>query len=205
MGIAHEISSPLGVITGRAAMLGKSEDDKTQRSSKIISEQAEHIHTVIRAFLSLARGEAPTRQDLRAGDLVRAAVALVEHVYAKDDIELSASAGDTPLRGDRALLEQALVNLLLNAAQAGSTRVTVEARREDANLVFTVLDDGHGIPHEVLRRQAEPFFTTKPQGTGLGLAIVSEIAKNHSGRLTLEASTPRGTRARITLPATEPT
>jgi two-component system NtrC family sensor kinase len=204
MGIAHEISSPLGVISGRADMLAKTDEEKVQRSATIIREQAEHIHTVIKAFLDLARGRAPAQQDINIADIVDAAASMVEHVYAKTNASLILDVPPLPtVRGDRALLEQAVVNLLLNAAQAKSTRVIVNARHEGRNIVVNVLDDGHGIPNEVLERQAQPFFTTKPEGTGLGLAIVSEIVKNHSGKLSLDANAPRGTRASLTLPTAE--
>lgn len=211
MGIAHEISTPLGIIVGRAEQLlpRLAEDPRSARSLSAILAQGERIRHVIQGFLDLARGGAPTLGDVEPAAVLGGAIALVEHRFAAAEIALTQEiAADLPLiHGDLAMLEQALVNLLLNACDACKRGGHVVARVEieGDRVAFTVLDDGAGITTENAARAAEPFFTTKPagHGTGLGLAIANEIVKLHRGRLLIEPASPRGTRASVILPASQ--
>ena len=211
MGIAHEISTPLGIIVGRAEQLlpRLAEDPRGARSLGAILAQGERIRHVIQGFLDLARGGAPTLGDVEPAAVLGGAIALVEHRFAAAEVALTQEiAADLPLiHGDLAMLEQALVNLLLNACDACKPRGHVVARLEieGDRVAFTVLDDGAGITTENAARAAEPFFTTKPagHGTGLGLAIANEIVKLHRGRLLIEPASPRGTRASVILPASQ--
>ena len=98
------------------------------------------------------------------------------------------------------LLEQAVINLLLNACDAcdpGGT-VILDVRADAERVAFVVTDDGSGITKDAAARAIEPFFTTKPagKGTGLGLAIANEIVKNHGGELTIGPRTETGPTAR---------
>src|SRR5262249_53542762 len=106
------------------------------------------------------------------------------------------------------LLEQALVNLLLNAcdasARGGAVELDVRADDTRARVAFVVTDHGSGIAADVASRAKEPFFTTKGagEGTGLGLAIANEIVSHHNGTLTLRPNgVGVGTRACIEIPA----
>jgi two-component system NtrC family sensor kinase len=208
MGIAHEISTPLGVIAGRAEqLLPKVESDpRAARAVQAIIDQAERIRRVIRAFLDVVRGGAPALGETPPAAVLEGALTLVEHRFAAAGVGLTLRiAPDLPaIRGDRPLLQQAVVNLLLNAcdacARGGHVAATVAA---EGDLVrFTVTDDGRGITAEEATRATEPFFTTTApaHGSGLGLAIVNEIVKMHRGTLTLGPAEPRGTAASIALP-----
>jgi signal transduction histidine kinase len=210
VGVAHEISTPLGIIAGRAEQLTPklAGDERAASGVRIILEQIDRIHRIIRGLLGLARGDRPTAEPVEPAALVAGAVSLVEHRFAKADVNLRADvAADLPvIHGDPRLLEHAVVNLLLNACDAcasGGT-VVVSARAGDGNrgLILAVVDDGPGISHANAGRVLEPFFSTKPsgQGTGIGLAIVQEIVASHRGSLVLESATPHGTRATIKLP-----
>jgi signal transduction histidine kinase len=208
-GIAHEVSTPLGVILARAEQLmPKQDDDRARRAIETIVEQTERISSVVRGFLSLARGERPMLARHRPGELVGAAVGLVEHRFAKARVRLTedVAQGLPRVACDPRLFEHVLVNLLLNACDActdgGSVMLAV--RRDGDRVAFVVDDDGAGISPTTAARATEPFFTTKPagEGTGLGLAIASEIVKHHLGSL---AISPRdggaGTRVSVELPA----
>ncbi len=209
-GIAHQVATPLGVIVARADRLAGrvEEDEKAARAVKIISEQADRIHVIIRSFLQLARGAAPALEHVEARTLVEATTDLVAHRFADAGVELTSSADDScpPIACDPRLFEQALVNLLLNACDACSTggHVSLAARVTGKHVSFVVEDDGVGISPEVLARATEPFFTTKAPGagTGLGLAIAHEIVHHHGGELHLEPRAGGGTRARLDVPAT---
>jgi signal transduction histidine kinase len=212
-GIAHEVATPLGVIVGRAEQLASrvSGDDRAERSVAAILEQASRIEQVIRAFFKLARGDAPSLERTEPRELTRAAVDLVLHRFTEGAVTVSALADDSvPLVAcNRRLIEQALVNLLLNACDACSPgeSVTLEVRFTEGQVAFVVTDEGAGITPDAAARATEPFFTTKPEGkgTGLGLAITREIVEHHRGTLTVAPRVGfRGTVARITLPPAAP-
>jgi signal transduction histidine kinase len=214
-GVAHEVSTPLGVILGRAEqLLPKQTDDRTRRAVETIVAQTERIFAVVRGFLALARGREPKLERHAPGELARAAVGLVEHRFAKASVALRHEvARDLPrVACDPRLFEQVLVNLLLNACDAcsegGAVELTVESTGPGAGaaaeaVAFVVTDDGVGISPDVAERAVEPFFTTKGEGegTGLGLAIASEIVKHHRGTLSLTPRPEGGTRAAVELPA----
>jgi signal transduction histidine kinase len=219
-GIAHEVSTPLGVIMGRAEQLlpKVAGDDRAKRALDVILEQAERIGQVVRGFLRLARGGTPSLERTEPAVLAKKAIELVAHRFEKARVTLTSEvAPNVPMVAcEPRLFEQALVNLLLNACDACAPEGNVELRvqGDEARVAFVVVDDGAGIAPEDVARATEPFFTTKPpgEGSGLGLAIATEIAKHHHGKLTLgpratsgaRASTPpgeRGTRACIEIPS----
>jgi len=215
VGVAHEISTPLGIIAGRAEQLlaRVSNDDRSSGSVRIILEQIDRIHRVIRGLLGLARGDRPTAEPVAPATLVRDAVALVEHRFelAGVGLETEVEPGLPIVRGDPRLLEHAVVNLLLNACDAchSGGRVSLSAASDDdgRTLRIDVVDDGPGISPENAGRVLEPFFSTKlaGRGTGLGLPLVQEIVASHRGSLELAPVVPHGTRATITFPTSEET
>jgi signal transduction histidine kinase len=217
-GVAHEVSTPLGVIVGRAEQLlpKVADDDRARRAVEAILEQGERISRVIRGFLSLARGASPTFERIEPASVVAKSTELVEHRFRNAGVALDAKVDDRlpAIACEPRLLEQALVNLLLNACDAcerGVGRVDVHARAEGERVAFVVTDNGNGIPAESAARVLEPFFTTKAdgEGTGLGLAIAQEIIKHHRGTLSIAARAPTasgratGTRACIEIPVAE--
>jgi signal transduction histidine kinase len=207
-GIAHEVSTPLGVILGRAEqILLKQPDERARRAVETIVQQSDRISAVIRGFLALARGAQPALEHCEPGALARAAVELVEHRFEKARVRLHADvpASLPPVPVDPRLFEQVLVNLLLNACDAcgENGEVVLQLRAVPDRVVFSVTDDGVGISADVAERATEPFFTTKPEGkgTGLGLAIANEIVKHHCGSLQLFARRDRrGTEASVEVP-----
>jgi two-component system NtrC family sensor kinase len=208
MGVAHEVSTPLGVIMGRSEQLlaRVQGDPRAARGAEVILEQADRIQHIVRRFLDMARGGPPTLERSDPAEVVREAAASVEHRFAKGSVTLIRNIPSNlpAIQCDRALLEHAIVNLLLNACEACGPggRVDVLARSDAERVAFVVTDDGVGISTENAARATEPFFTTKSDegGTGLGLAIATEIAKNHRGELTISANGQRGTRASIVIP-----
>ncbi len=213
-GIAHEISTPLGVISGRLEQLGASIDGAAERRLlDSISQQVERINKVIRGFLGLARGDAPILTHVPAGQVVRGAASLVQHRFATAGVTLDIPSSPVEPRlvaCDPELFEQVLVNLLINALEASERGQQVQLCLTEAGgrIVFEVVDEGHGITRAAIAHATEPFFTTKAKkgGSGLGLAIAREIVAHHRGELRLErradvdAASSTGTRASIFLP-----
>jgi len=212
MGVAHELSTPLGVIALRAEQMQAraSTDERTTAAAATILAQTERMRQIIRGLLGLARGDAPAAERVEPRALLAQAVGLVEHRFEKAEVRLEARTDDAlpDVVGDPRLLEHAVVNLLLNACDASprGAVVTVTAARDGDGVVLRVDDEGGGISSSDADRVMEPFFTTKPRdaGTGLGLAIANEIVNSHRGTLTLAPRAPRGTRAIIHLPPATP-
>jgi signal transduction histidine kinase len=204
-GIAHEIATPLSVIAARTEMLA--DEARRGRATQAILAQTDKIRGIITSFLALARGESPEQSRVAPADLLSSARAMVEHRFeaAAVDLEISVPKDAGTVVGEPRLLEQALVNLLLNACDASRAgqRVRAVVRTEGGRVCFCVEDDGTGISADVAARATEPFFTTKPAGagTGLGLAITNEIAKHHQGRFVIEARPEGGTVACLEVPA----
>lgn len=212
MGITHELSTPLGIITARAEQLQSkvAGDDRNLRIVRVILEQAERMSQIICGLLGLVRGQNVAAQVLTPHAVVHGAVSLVEHRFSEAGVPLLLDEPTTPalLRGDQRLLEHALVNLLLNACDACTAKspspscVELVVRIAEGKVIFQVIDSGAGISPEAAARAMEPFFTTKPagQGTGLGLAIAHEIVKSHRGTLAIAPRAEGGTCADIALP-----
>jgi two-component system, NtrC family, sensor kinase len=206
-GIAHELSTPLGVIAMRAEQLEKSaEDDRARRGARAIHEQVDRIHEQARRFLAIARGAAPLRERFPAAEVLRNAAARVRHRFERAGVSLTVEPCDhLPwIHGDARLLEHSLTNLLINACDASPTGTVVELAASVAERMLTIVvrDRGAGID-PALYTHIRPFFSTKAEGegTGLGLAIASEVMRMHRGELTLEARLGGGTCAVLRLPA----
>lgn len=209
-GIAHEVGTPLSVIVGRVEqVLGRLEEDARSSSAlRVVLEQVERIERIVRGCLALARGETPHLVSTSPVVVAERALELVQHRFDKERIGLVFTRPETrtTIACDPSLLEQALVNVLLNACQAtpADGNVTLSVNAGALRVSFVVDDEGAGISEADATRAAEPFFSTKRAegGTGLGLTIAREIVKHHGGELALGRRTEGvGTRATISLPA----
>jgi C4-dicarboxylate-specific signal transduction histidine kinase len=211
--IAHEVNQPLmaAVTNGEAALrwLRREPPDLGEVAAnlgRIVSEgrRASEIVARIRAFLKKA--PAP-HEALAVAPLIEDTRLLVERELARARVSVALEAAPDlpPVSGDRIQIQQILVNLMVNAAQAmagaaGPRRLTIRATREEAGVTICVADTGPGIAEADLARLFDPFFTTKPSGMGMGLAIARTTAEAHGGRLTAE-NTGTGATFRLTLPA----
>ncbi len=208
-GIAHELSSPLGAILGRAEQLEPLVAGHVagQKSLGVIIEQVERMRQIIRGFLGIVRGEQVPLVSTPPGRLVEDAAALVRYRFEAGGVELSVTPGPPvpAVACDPRTFSSVLSNLLLNALDASKAgdAVVVSCQQRGQKVAFLVEDRGHGIPPEHASRVFEPFFTTKREGkgTGLGLAIATEIVRSHRGTLTLEPRAPGpGTVATVEMP-----
>jgi two-component system NtrC family sensor kinase len=211
-GIAHQIATPLGTITARVEQVqpALASDAKASAALRVIYDQVVRIQRVIRGVLDMARGSRPTLMKTRPESVAHAALDLVKHRFEGLGLTTRVSMEQAlpAIACDPPMIEQALVNLLLNALDASTPRgvVSVFVRSTNGEVRFVIEDEGEGISDETAARAGEPFFTTKPkeQGTGLGLAIAQEVVANHGGKLMLERrEVGSGTRATIVLPAAE--
>jgi signal transduction histidine kinase len=208
-GVAHQIATPLGTITARVEQVlpAVADDPKATNALGVVNEQVQRIQHTIRGLLDLARSNQPSMVQCAPETVARSALRTVMHRFERSEVSVELKLGQAlpPISCDPPILEQALVNLLLNALEAsqeaGVVTLTIEA--DDGNVRIVVEDEGQGITDEAVERAGEPFYTTKSEhrGTGLGLAIAQEIVASHGGKLSLARRDPRsGTRARIELP-----
>ncbi|HSI35310.1 MAG: sensor histidine kinase [Phycisphaerae bacterium] len=202
-GMAHEIRNPLGGIHLYASILAKEVEKAGMQSSldvcRKISGGVKRLESLVSQVLAFSR---ETRVTYQPADLAQLAARAVEMAQPKLDAlgiawEIEGPA-ELPVQVDPLLLEQALLNLVLNAAEAmeergrGTVRLVYGAGEEveARQCRITVRDTGPGIPADVLDRIFNPFFTTKDTGTGLGLAIVHRTVEAHEG--TILATNPPG-------------
>lgn len=215
--IAHEVNQPLAAIvtSGEAGLRWLRRDvpqldEVASVIGRIVNEgrRASEIVTRIRAFLK----KKPAEQDmLGIAEIVSEAATLVERELSKEDVSLNIEVRpDLPqIRGDRIQLQQVLVNLLINAAQAMAKRsgpriVTLRAElAESGDLLVSVKDTGPGIEAADVPRLFEPFFTTKQDGMGMGLAICQTTVEGHGGRLTVESVPGAGATFRLMMPVVQ--
>jgi len=224
--VAHEIGTPLNVISGRAEVLERAvpPGHPDRRHLDLILKQTERISGIIRALLDYTR---PRRPDLRRETVVpivgRVADLLLGRCRAKGvRIQLELSPVDvSPVLADPDHLQQLFLNLLVNAMDAsppgGTIRVLagpeaalpaegrsgiVRGKVDGPCLAIHILDAGKGIPQDQLEQVFQPFFSTKERGhgTGMGLPVVEEIVRSHRGGIEILSIPGRGTEAIVRLP-----
>lgn len=206
-GIAHELGAPLNVIGGRAEQFLTKSDlslEMRRRNVTIIRSQVDRISRIVRQLLDLARPGAVRREPVDLGNALGATLELLEADLSRSSIHVSGDLeSGVTIAGDRDMLQQVLLNVLLNAAQAmpsgGELRIALARAADFSEAVLTVADTGAGIASEHLPHVFEPFYTTKEagQGTGLGLAVTRRIVEEHGGRITAES--PPGSGALVTI------
>jgi signal transduction histidine kinase len=201
--LAHEIRNPLGIIRGAAERLGERFQIQDDEVYRFIPEEVDRLERTLSTYLDFARpGSTGEIEDVRTA-LART-LDLVSHDLERKGIDLQADMeeGEFPVRGDAHLLQQAFLNLLLNARDAmekGGT-LSVSLARKGSVTVVTVSDTGSGMTEEVLRRATEPFFTSKEKGSGLGLAVVSWVVGDLNGRMNMKSRSGGGTTVTLSLP-----
>ncbi|MBA3392878.1 MAG: HAMP domain-containing protein [Deltaproteobacteria bacterium] len=221
--IAHEVGTPLNVIAGRARSIQRKSRDPeaVEKNAGIVAEQTARITRIIQRLLDFTRRKVgtPEQAAVNLNELALTTMELLAGQFsaAKVKTRLDRAEGIPKVAGDRDRLQQVLINLLLNAAQAMpdggklrvETRVVHRARpgleggAEQQFVQIAVTDTGVGIPAESKDKIFDPFYTTKEGqgGTGLGLAVVSGIVKEHDGWIDVEDCDGGGTAFRVHLPA----
>jgi two-component system phosphate regulon sensor histidine kinase PhoR len=217
--VSHEIKTPITAIKGSVETLidgGMHDREVNERFLGIVNRQADRLNAIVEDLLALARIEQDTERErielapARLCEIVQGAMEAVAIVARGKEIAIDASGGEdleAPL--NRALMEQAVVNLLDNAIKYSPSGTTIHVRCERVGdeLAIAVRDEGVGIEAEHLPRLFERFYRTDRArsraqgGTGLGLSIVKHIANAHGGRVDVESQFGAGSTFRILVPA----
>lgn len=216
-GIAHEVNNPLAGIKNAAQRLAKTADDpnRVERYREVISSSVDRIERIIRRTLSLSRIERARIRRVDLASSIERAVELARPRLDEVGAEVKIIKGPEPLivETDSDIVEQVVLNLLLNAADAVEMndegvqrRVEVLVERAvDGRVVLRVRDSGPGVPAAIEERIFDPFYTTKGagKGTGLGLAVSWRAAREIGGELELESRGGPGATFRFVLGAEE--
>ena len=206
--VAHEIRNPLTVMKMlfHSLDLQFNADDPRAKDAEVVAEKMEHLNKIVDQLLGYARSTEPTFESVDINELLEDVLLLTRHKLKQQRIELRTDfAAELPnVRIDRGQIEQACLNLILNAAEAmvnGGT-LTVSASLHSSSFIrLTFQDTGVGMTAEQRQRLFEPFLTTKARGTGLGLAIVHKVVVDaHGGRIEVESARGQGTTFRLLLP-----
>jgi len=212
--MAHEIKNAL--VAGKTFIDLLLENNKDAELAEVVRRELGRIDTMVSRMLRFARpGEFKSRK-VHLHEILEHSLRLVEPLMDAKPVNVTKSliAVEDLVDGDEHELQQAFVNLLLNAVEAvgpnGKITVTTDLARSAAEpparspgqLQVTIHDTGVGIAPENMNRLFEPFFTTKPNGTGLGLAITRRILHQHRGEISAKSRPGEGTTFTILLPAT---
>jgi len=209
-GVAHELNEPLGNVLGFAQLAKKSPklSAQVEKDLKNIESASLHAREIIKKLMTFARQLPPKKVPVNLNDIVTDGIYFFEARCVKADIRLVCRlAPDLPMiTADPGQINQALVNLVVNAIQAmpeGGT-LTVETRVTETGIGVVVEDTGTGIGEDITNQIFLPFFTTKDinEGTGLGLAVVHGIVTSHGGKITVKTEVGKGTQFLIHLPLT---
>jgi signal transduction histidine kinase len=206
--VAHEIRNPLTVMKLLYHSLNLKFEAKDPRSkdAQIIEAKIEHLNKIVEQILDFARTTEPNFAPVNLNDLVDELSLLVRHKLANQGIKLVRDLqSDLPLvLGDAPQLEQAFLNLILNAAEAmpDGGALTIKTRSlQTGQVAVAFKDTGTGMTKEQQQRAFKTVLaTTKAKGTGIGLAIVGRIIETHHGQIRILSRPGRGTTLRITLP-----
>jgi len=213
--VAHEVRNPIAAIELNAEMLqdivrGRPGPDMDEATGLVaaIRDQVTTLDALTEEYLVFARFPKPHFEDESINHLLEELAAFVRPVATRQGLTIHVATDPTVpmMEIDRALLRQAILNLVKNAMEALSRggALTIESRCDGEAVTIAVSDTGGGITTEVAGRLFEPFFTTKPQGTGLGLSITRQIIEEHGGDLAWHNREGAGVTFTIRLPIKRP-
>ena len=208
-GVAHEVNTPLAVISNYIQMLAKqlpAGDPRQQIIEKVV-KQTFRASEIVNNLLNFSRTGATDFAEVDLNTVVDEALTLVAHPFrtAKVEVKRNLQSELPPVLGSNNKLQQVFLNLFLNARDAMPSGGMVEIRTaaHNGSVEVEISDTGSGIPRESLNRIFDPFFTTKGsgRGTGLGLSVSYGIVKEHAGKVDVRSTPGKGTSFRLEFPA----
>lgn len=202
-GMAHEIRNPLGGIQLYASLLDKDVADRpeSQKLVRKISGGVKRLEGLVSQVLQFTREIVATPAEMELREAIEQAVDFATPAMTHRGVVCTIfGPGELTVNADNTLIGQALLNLILNAAEAienGGTITVTFGPREGGQFTLVVHDSGPGIPADVVDKLFNPFFTTKDHGTGLGLAIVHRVVEAHDGSIVVSNPPEGGARFEI--------
>jgi PAS domain S-box-containing protein len=207
-GVAHEVKNPLNSmrlwLENLKESLPPEQASASQQAVQVLDKEIDRLDAVVKRFLDFTRPMDVRLEATQLSELLKDVLELARPQLQKSNIQLAQllPIDVPPVYVDRALLKQAVLNLVLNAAEAmpngGQLRLVLSRRGEMAEI--TVGDTGKGILPENRQKIFQLFFTTRPGGSGIGLASAFRIVQLHNGSIDFTSEVGRGTTFRIELP-----
>ena len=204
--IAHDIKSPLVAIGGLTNQVRRkmATDDPARPKLDIVVKQTARLEALVKDMLAFARPLSLEKNPEDINNLVAETLAVASETARQRDIQIKERlTTDLPrVAIDRHRLQQALLNLLVNAVDASPEGETVVIHTAIGNnsVIIEIQDNGPGIPAEIEQDIFKPFVSTKKEGTGLGLSIVKKVVEAHDGALSFHNNRPQGMTFKISLP-----
>jgi two-component system, NtrC family, sensor kinase len=211
-GVAHEVNTPLAVISSYTQMLAKQVrgDERVAPLLDKITQQTFRASEIVNGLLNFSRTSGTEFKELNLNDVIADTLKLLEHQFHTSQVELETSLDCNlpPILGNPGKLQQVFLNLFLNAKDAMAAGGTLRiATQVNGQVTVDVVDTGSGIATEHVQRIYDPFFTTKStagpgqrRGTGLGLAVTYGIIQEHSGKIHVESQIGSGTTFHLEFP-----
>ncbi len=222
-GVAHEINNPINGIINYAQILADQfgEETENQEIVREIIDEGERVANIVKNLLDFAKARPESKNPVSVEDILAASLALTKSQLNRDGIKLiiDMNPGLPPVLGHLQQIQQVVLNLISNARYALNQKYSaadpdkifhieteVCSDPEGRFVRLSFLDQGTGIPPEVLPKVMDPFYSTKPSGsgTGLGLSISHGIIKDHGGEIRIFSEAGQYTRVVIDLPAADP-
>jgi nitrogen fixation/metabolism regulation signal transduction histidine kinase len=215
--LTHEIMNSVTPITSLTATLYdmvksdlKNKDtldistmNNLMEGLNVILNRSNGLHRFTEAYRNLSRIPTPNFQQINIAENVRQVITLQEHNFKKVKINFKSEKDDLNINADPELLQQVLINLIKNAAEAlekvESPVIDISISRKNNECLIMVNDNGHGIPVDVLDKIFIPFYTTKKDGSGIGLPLCKQIIQLHGGKLSVRTAIQDGTTFTISL------
>jgi len=207
-GVAHEVNTPLAVISNHIQMLAKQipAEDPRQKTIERIVKQTFRASEIVNNLLNFSRTGAAEFVEIDLNHVLEETLTLVQHPFKTAKVNVIKNYKDElpPVLGSITRLQQVFLNLFMNARDAMPTGGMLEVRTgaQNGSVEVEVTDTGSGIPAENLHRIFDPFFTTKAtgRGTGLGLSVSYGIIKEHAGKVDVRSTPGKGTSFRLEFP-----
>jgi two-component system NtrC family sensor kinase len=212
-GVAHEVNTPLAVISNYIQILAKQMPEGDPRHSIIdkIVKQTFRASEIVNNLLNFSRTGPTQLGDVDVNQVVEETLSLVAHPLKTSQIQVVKQLGTSlpAVRGSANKLQQVFLNLFLNARDAMPAGGMLEVRTaaHNGSVEIEIVDTGNGISREHIHKIFDPFFTTKPggRGTGLGLSVSYGIIKEHAGKIDVRSTPGRGTSFHVEFPAVRKT
>ena len=202
-GVAHEIRNPLTALKGFSQLI-KQKFSGSHEYINIMLTELDRINFIVNEFMVLAKPQELQFHEENIRDIINHVIPIIETQAILNNVGIITDFEEhSPvIRCDESQLKQVLINLIKNAIEAMPEGgiVKIQCRTQKKDVILQIIDQGAGIPPNLIKKLGEPFYTTKDKGTGLGLMVSYKIIENHGGKIFIESQLNRGSIVSIQLP-----